>query len=156
VFGDSVDELIARYRSGEGTAWHLADHLGTVRDIVDASGTLIDHFDYDSFGNVIAETNLAAGDRYKFTGRELDAETGLYYYRARYYAPGIGRFISEDPIAFAGGDANLYRYVGNRPLTATDPSGLALVDYAKKIGSGPGVVAHRLSAVLQCGKGIPH
>ena len=53
----------------------------------------------------------------------MDAETGLYYYRARYYDPAIGRFISADPIGFAGGDANLYRYVGNSPVNWTDPSG---------------------------------
>jgi len=49
-----------------------------------------------------------------FTGREYDSETGLYFYRARYYDPAIGRFISEDPIGFQGGDLNLYAYIGNR------------------------------------------
>src|SRR5262249_48328219 len=59
----------------------------------------------------------------QFTGRENDG-TGLYYYRARYYSPQLGRFISEDPLEFAGGDVNLYTYVGNRPTGATDPQGL--------------------------------
>ena len=58
-----------------------------------------------------------------FTGRELDP-TGLYYYRARYYEPGTGRFLSEDPAGFAAGDPNLYRYLGNDPQNGTDPSGL--------------------------------
>jgi RHS repeat-associated protein len=84
---------------------------------------LIDHIDYDSFGNVILETDAAAGDRYKFTSRELDAETGLYYYRARYYDATIGRFTSEDPLGFGAGDTNLYRYVVNSPLNFTDPTG---------------------------------
>jgi RHS repeat-associated protein len=61
---------------------------------------------------------------YAFTGREWDPETGLYYYRARYYDPKIGRFISDDPIGLAGGDVNLYAYVGNRPLNLSDPFGL--------------------------------
>jgi RHS repeat-associated protein len=52
-----------------------------------------------------------------------DSETGLYYYRARYYDPGTGRFVSQDPISFAGRDANLYRYVGNAPTTKKDPTG---------------------------------
>ena len=62
--------------------------------------------------------------RFGYTGREQDAETGLDYYRARYYDSAVGRFISEDPIGFGAGDANLYRYVGNSPTNYTDPSGL--------------------------------
>ncbi|HID76205.1 MAG TPA: hypothetical protein EYP56_09445, partial [Planctomycetaceae bacterium] len=58
-----------------------------------------------------------------FTGREYDAETALYYYRARYYNAAIVRFLSEDPIGFGAGDPNLYRYVANSPTTFTDPSG---------------------------------
>jgi RHS repeat-associated protein len=56
--------------------------------------------------------------------RESDTETGLYYYHARYYDPALGRFLSEDPIGFAGGQANLYAYVGNDPIDFTDPFGL--------------------------------
>ncbi|MDW8244935.1 MAG: RHS repeat-associated core domain-containing protein, partial [Thermogemmata sp.] len=59
-----------------------------------------------------------------FTSRELDIETGLYYHRARYLDPTTGRWTSLDPIGFAAGDANLYRYLSNRPTHATDPSGL--------------------------------
>jgi RHS repeat-associated protein len=58
--------------------------------------------------------------------KELDSETGLYYYRARYYDPGVGRFISEDPLEFSVGE-NFYRYVSNRPSLATDPYGLVTV-----------------------------
>ncbi len=72
----------------------------------------------DSFGN--GSTN--------FTGREYDDFTGLYYYRARMYDPTLGRFISEDPIGFGGGDINLYGYVGNRPLMFRDPFGLSPYD----------------------------
>ncbi|MGH7372517.1 MAG: RHS repeat-associated core domain-containing protein, partial [Candidatus Methylomirabilales bacterium] len=62
---------------------------------------------------------------FAFTGREWDRETGLHYYRARYYDPKIGRFVSDDPIGFAGGDANLYAYVWNAPMLFLDPLGLA-------------------------------
>ena len=65
-----------------------------------------------------------AGGRFKYTGREWDGEIGLQYNRARYYDPSTGRWISQDPIGFAGGDANLYRYVGNSPTNATDRCGL--------------------------------
>lgn len=69
------------------------------------------------------ETNSESGDRFKFTGREWNAELGLYYYRARFYDPIAGRFVSRDPIGFAGRDQNLYRYVGNSPQSFTDPTG---------------------------------
>lgn len=68
-------------------------------------------------------TNFRNG--YQFTAREWDKETGLYYYRARYYDPMEGRFISKDPIGFESGDVNLYGYVHNNPINQTDPTGLS-------------------------------
>lgn len=128
LHGDGVDEPLARYRpgsgAGSGTHWYLADHLGSVRVLIDASGNVADRLDYDSFGNIVSESVVAVGDRYKFTGREWDAEVGLYYYRARMYSASTGRFTSEDPIGFAAGDTHLSRYVGNMPTSYTDPSGL--------------------------------
>jgi RHS repeat-associated protein len=79
---------------------------------------------YDSYGNVIEQSNPAASTRYSYTGRELDAETGLHYYRARYYDAATGRFLSEDPLGLRPEEVNLYRYVGNQPLIARDPLGL--------------------------------
>jgi RHS repeat-associated protein len=79
---------------------------------------------FDSYGNILTETNSANGDRFKYTGREWDGEIGLQYNRARYYDPAIGRWLSEDPASFGAGDANLYRYVENSPLDTVDPSGL--------------------------------
>jgi RHS repeat-associated protein len=84
---------------------------------------LVDHIDYDSFGQVLAETNAIFGDRYKFTGREFDDQIGLYYLRARFYDPSIGRFVNEDPLRFEGGCVNLYSYVNNNPLNGKDPTG---------------------------------
>lgn len=127
LFGDIIDEVLARYQPTDGTAWYLTDNVGTIRDIVDAAGDLLNHIDYDSFGQIIAQSNAAVGDRFTYTGREWDAETGLYYYRARYYDPQLGKFISTDPIGFAAGDANLYRYVSNSPITRIDPSGQTTV-----------------------------
>jgi RHS repeat-associated protein len=72
---------------------------------------------------VRSQTNSSVGFRFGFTGRELDSETGNYYYNSRYYDPQVGRFISEDTVGFGGGDTNLYRYVGNSPTNYTDPSG---------------------------------
>jgi RHS repeat-associated protein len=67
-----------------------------------------------------------------YTGRELDAETGLYYYRARYYDAQTGQFIGQDPLSFGAGDSNLYRYVANNATNLTDPSGLFSFDDAKR------------------------
>ena len=60
----------------------MTDRLGTVRDIVNAAGAVINHLDYDSFGQLLSQTNPAVGDRYTYTGREYDATLGQYYYRA--------------------------------------------------------------------------
>ena len=62
---------------------------------------------------------------FTYTAREYDYATGMYFYRARYYDPKVGRFVTKDPIGFEGGDVNLYVYAGNNPMNNTDPSGLA-------------------------------
>lgn len=118
--GPDIDQPLAEEDASGDVRWFLADPLGTVRDVVDSDGGLLDHVSYDTFGNVLSQEQ----PRFAFAGRELDAESGLYYNRLRYYDPGTGRFISEDPIGFAGGDANLYRYALNSPLNLRDPAGL--------------------------------
>ncbi|MGB7415483.1 MAG: RHS repeat-associated core domain-containing protein, partial [Thermosynechococcaceae cyanobacterium] len=126
LHGDYVDQVLAEELADGSVRWALTDNQGTVRDVVDSDGNVLNHISYDSFGNVTGETNPDIDFRFGYTGREFDEETGQYYYRARYFDSGVGRFISEDPIGFDGGDANLYRYVGNGPVNATDPSGLRL------------------------------
>jgi RHS repeat-associated protein len=74
---------------------------------------------------------------------EHDASTGLYRTPARYYNPGLGRFLSEDPIGFAGGDTNLFAYAGNDPLNSTDPSGLQAVPQASLGLSVPAPLVQR-------------
>src|SRR5262249_26864015 len=104
--------------------WYLLDRLGSVRDIENYAGTTqLDHLDYSGFGAVIYELDSTRSDRYLYTGREYNSETGLQYNRARYYDSGTGRWISQDPLGFKAGDRNLYRYVGNSPTNAMDPSG---------------------------------
>jgi RHS repeat-associated protein len=124
IHGDVVDQLFARISGGGTAAWYLTDRLGSVRDITDNTGAVIDHINYDGFGNVTTETQPSNGDRWKWTGREFEGETGLQYNRARYYDPKTGRWISQDPIGFIPGDSNLYRYVRNNPIITTDPQGL--------------------------------
>ncbi|OUC11880.1 MAG: hypothetical protein B0A82_25575 [Alkalinema sp. CACIAM 70d] len=112
---------------GDRTDWFLADHLGSTRALINDSGVIQRSFTYDAFGKLVGESGNAGVDtRYRFTGREWDGESQQYYYRARYYDANTGRFIGQDPLGFAAGDSNLYRYVGNSPAMATDPSGLFL------------------------------
>jgi RHS repeat-associated protein len=128
LYGAGVDNVLSVER-GNAVTWSLADRQGSVVDLVDVQGNVLNHFVYDSFGNRSATT--AADFRFGYTGRELDGETGLYYYRARYYDPSLGRFISEDPIGFSAGDTNLYRYVSNSPTNFTDPSGTVISGWAE-------------------------
>ncbi len=123
LFLNTVDSVTARISASGTVAWYLADRLGSVNVIVDATGAVIDRITYDAFGDIIAETNPSASDRYLWTGREFNRVTGLQYNRARSYDPATGRWTTEDPIGFAGGDTNLYRYVENDPTNRTDPIG---------------------------------
>jgi RHS repeat-associated protein len=136
LWGPGVDQLVADEQvtspSSPGEVlWALTDHLGTVRDLVEYSGgttQVVVHRTYDSFGNVTSELNPTAVDiLFGYTGRPFDAATGLQNNLNRWYDPNVGRWISEDPVGFAAGDANLYRYVGNSPTNFIDPSGLFTV-----------------------------
>ena len=109
-------------KDGSSYYYH-ADGLGSIVAITDSSQTIVQHYDYGTFGQLTASDDF--NNSYTFTGREWDEELGLHYYRARYYDAQTGRFISKDPIGFAGGDMNVYRYVGNGPVNLTDSIGLA-------------------------------
>ena len=145
---DVTDHLLARQRPGEGTVWYLPDRLGSVRDLAGSDGQTVAHIDYDSFGSTVGTLDTNLVDRFLFTGRELDVETGLYYYRARYYDPASGRFISQDPIGFTAGDANLYTYVGNGPTNFVDPGGLNAGPEYGKTASGPSIWRQALCSAL--------
>jgi RHS repeat-associated protein len=97
LHGNSIDEVLADEANGS-VGWALTDNLGSVRDVVDDTGTSQNHVVFDSFGNVTSETNPGFDTRFSFTGREFDAETGNYDYRHRPLNPRSGRFIEEDPV----------------------------------------------------------
>jgi RHS repeat-associated protein len=111
LFANGIDQIEADEQLATGTTlWALTDHLGSVRDVVDNSGVNQNHIVYDAFGNITNQTNSSIIFRYSYTGREFDAESGLYDYRLRPYDPFNGRFIQEDKIGFVSGDNNIYRY----------------------------------------------
>jgi RHS repeat-associated protein len=107
----------------ETTYYYHYDGLGSVTAITDSAGTVVQTYVYDAFGKIVQQTGSIENSS-AYTGREWDAEAGLYFYRARYYDPSIGRFINADPIGFSGGDVNFYVYVQNNPVNFADPYGL--------------------------------
>jgi RHS repeat-associated protein len=119
--GPGIDEPLAMSRGGSSYFYHQ-DGLGTVTELTDSTGATAQSYAYDAWGNQI-ETTGTVENPYTYTGREFDAETGLYYYRERSYDPRLGRFLQKDPVGFAGG-VNLYVYVFNNPTRHIDPLGL--------------------------------
>jgi len=117
--GLNIDEFFRR-SDAQGPRDFVTDALGSILALADSSGVIRTSYTYEAFG-ITSATGDVNTNPFQYTGRENDG-TGLYYYRARYYAPGFGRFVSEDPIGLGGG-ANSYKYAGNDPLTYVDPSG---------------------------------
>jgi len=136
VYGPGIDEPLRMVRGAITTYYHQ-DGLGSVV-LLTAPNTLpVEYSRYDAFGQVALTngsgtplTQSARGNPFTFTGREYDPETGLLYYRARYYDPRLGRFVSRDPLGYLP-DMNLYRYVNNNPTRWVDPYGFSLQ------GTGP-------------------
>lgn len=137
----NTDEPLAMLRSGATSYFH-ADGLGSITSLSSSAGSIANTYTYDSFGKLTASTGSLVNP-FRYTARESDTETGLYYYRARYYDPQGGRFLSEDPITFRGG-ANFYRYVKNSPVNLADPMGL----YQLK-GFTPGDAANMILTINQ-------
>jgi len=130
LWGPAVDQILAEEDVDGGTPelvkWTLTDHLNTVRDIARYDSetdttTVVNHLVYDAYGNVTSETNSAVESLFLFTARPLDPDTGLQNNLNRWYEPSVGRWLSEDPIGFAGGhDPNLYRYASGALLMVPD------------------------------------
>jgi len=110
------------WTTGTQTDYYHADRQGNVLAVTRrGSDTMVQRYFYTPFG--VEMVGDPTGNPFRYTGRYYDQETGLYYYRARYYDADLGRFLSVDPIGYAD-QWNLYAYVGNNPLNATDPSGM--------------------------------
>jgi RHS repeat-associated protein len=118
--GRGIDEVFRR-TDGAGARDLLTDVLGSPIELADAAGALQTHYTFEPFGSTTA-SGASSTNAAQFTGRENDGNA--YFYRARFYRGDLQRFISEDPIGFAGGNPNTYQYVWNSPLVWTDSDGL--------------------------------
>jgi len=135
VPGAAIDDLIAMVDCTNATppnctgggvvkTYFHTDKMGSVVAMSKSDGTLAEGpYTYDPYGNCVGGgSSCGTGEPYRFTGQRLDPETGLYYYRARYYSPTLGRFLQTDPVGYKD-DIDWYTYVGNDPTDKTDPSG---------------------------------
>ena len=124
---DEETKVFIEKKRKKRTYYYHRDHQGSITKLTDERSIIVERFIYDAYGKIVHhKKGIETLNPYCYTGREFDASGSydIYYYRARYYDPNIGRFISKDPIEFLAGDFNFYRYVGGSPVNRTDPSGL--------------------------------
>ena len=130
VWGNEVGQLLGRYDTSlmphSGVYFTMTDQNGSVRDVLNSSGTVVSTVDYDAYGNIIngSQTGASYLGRYTYDSYAWDDATKYYDNNARVYDPSSGRWLSQDPLGFDAGDSNLYRYVKNSPVDGSDRSGM--------------------------------
>jgi RHS repeat-associated protein len=152
------------YDAVEGALVYGVDHLGSVRDVIAASGQKANHFDYDPYGNSIQATgSRASWTDFRYAGLFYHQASGLYLATNRAYDPEVGRWLSRDPIGERGG-FNLYAYVQGNPVGLTDP--LGLTDWApleqavgqaavtEAVGGGPEDPVADVAALAELANGL--
>jgi len=161
---DGSDNLVMRFEYADGrmpvamtkggsTYYLTYDQVGSLRVVADSSGNVIKRVDYDSFGNIISDTNPLFTVPFGFAGGLHDRDTGLIRFGFRDYDPDVGRWTAKDPILFTGGDTDLYGYCLNDPVNSIDPkgqfifSGVALIAYLY----GPAIVSTVTVTLYQLG-----
>lgn len=135
IYGAGIDEPMM-LRTPSSSYYYQFDALGSVAHVNGSSGAIVESYKYDVYGQ-FSRSGTDIENQYFFTGRQYDPETGLYYYRARYYSPSLGRFLQTDPLHYVDGP-NLYTYVTNNPVNLIDPLGFWTVQIG---GTGSGGLA---------------
>lgn len=147
VHGAATDEMLVRFDPGPALnrIWYYHDAQGSTTHLADDTGTVVERYKYppadagapsifDGAGDPIPPTRY--DNRFLYTGRDYYRQGGFYDYRNRTYLPSLGRFLQPDPIGFAGGDSNRYRYAGNNPVNGVDPTGMDVVEITHPRGLG--------------------
>ena len=165
TYGPGIDNVLSMtvYDGATNTYYYLKDHLGSVLAMADGSGAVVESYRYDAWGRVLGVYNgsgmllaeSALGNRYLWQGREYSWKTGLYYFRARWYDPITGRWLSNDPIGISGG-LNQYVFCGNNPVNFVDPfglfqTGMFVRGLAGAVVSGAGAVVGAAAATTGVG-----
>ncbi len=132
------DRVISKKDTGGGEYYYLYNGHGDVIQMVDRNGNVVNNYNYDEWGNITTSFETVRNP-FKYAGEVYDSETGLYYLRARYYDPIMGRFITED--SFEGQinnplSLNLYTYCANNPIIYIDPSGHSAYSVQYRKGEG--------------------
>jgi RHS repeat-associated protein len=122
--GGGIGGLLDLKQAGQNYSY-LYDGKGNVAALVDSGQAIVAAYTYDAFGNLMSEAG-SLSQPFKFSTKPYDDDTGLSYFGYRFYSPVLGRWMTQDPIGYAGG-LNLYEYVGNNPVSWIDPKGLTLV-----------------------------
>ena len=162
---DGSDNLLMRFQyadgrmpaslTKDGSAYYLAyDQVGSLRVVADHLGNVVKEIEYDTFGNIITDTNPLFEIPFAFAGGLYDPDTGLIHFGFRDYDPEIGRWTAKDPIFFAGGDVDLFGYVTSDPVNWVDPDGLnplapAMMPGAISSGFGVGAIWYAQSLSIK-------
>jgi RHS repeat-associated protein len=151
LYGPGIDNILSMTVHGPTTSvyYYVKDHLGSVQAIVDASGAVVESYQYDAWGSVLNVLDSSGNpiqnrqsqiqNRFLWQGREYSWKTGLYYFRTRWYEPVTGRWLSQDAIGIAGG-LNQYVFCADSPVNFVDPFGLDWFDNLANFFAGAGDV----------------
>ncbi len=143
--GLGYDAPLAMTRGG-ANSFYEQDGNDSVTSLSSSTGTLANTYTYDTFG-ILTASSGSLMNPFQYTARDFDPETGLRYYRMRYYDSNVGRFLNEDPLGFHGGDSNFYAYVVNSPTDLVDPLGL------QHMPGGPQHPAPQPDGTVRCNAG---
>jgi RHS repeat-associated protein len=152
--GLGIDETLTRTDAG-GSSTLCVDALRSTLALVDTPGNVHTSYTFEPFGTKTA-SGVTSTNPMQFTGRENDG-TGFYYYRARYYDPQSGRFLSEDPAGMVDGSTNLYEYALNNPTGFSDPLGLWILWVGPSATGATGPVGGTIGVgfyLASCGQGL--